>query len=58
VSEPGIPYDAVALYLILLHTNKLTTRLWLRSDEIAGPAARRGPSVRRIGEIACATGNW
>src|SRR6266478_9599548 len=24
VSEPGIPYDAVALYLLLLHTNKLT----------------------------------
>src|SRR6266511_596952 len=57
VSEPGIPYDAVALYLILLHTTRLI-------DEALGYIRTRLQDLPpgevllcvALAEIACATG--
>ena len=59
VSEPGVAFDAVALYLILLHANRLI-------DEAQGYILKnlRDPPLNEtllhiaMAEIAAATGNW
>jgi len=59
VSEPGIPYDAVALYLILLHTNGLIDEAlaYIRA-RLQDPPPGEVLLCVALAEIACATGNW
>jgi len=42
---------AVALYLILLHANRLIDEAQAYIRQVQDPAARRGPSVHRIAEM-------
>jgi tetratricopeptide (TPR) repeat protein len=59
VSEPGVAFDAVALYLILLHANRLIDEAQsyiLR--KLQDPPAEETLLHIAMGEIAAATGNW
>src|SRR5260370_14769561 len=58
-SEPGIPYDAVALYLILLHTNGLINEaLAYIGTRLQDPPPGEVLLCVALAEIAWAAGNW
>src|SRR2546427_12101658 len=59
VSEPGVTYDAVALYLILLHTNRLIdeAQAYIRA-RLQDPPPGEVLLYIALAEIASATGNW
>jgi tetratricopeptide (TPR) repeat protein len=58
VSEPGVPYDAVALYLILLHANRLIDEAlaYIRA-KLQDPPPNEVLLHVAMAEIAAATGN-
>jgi tetratricopeptide (TPR) repeat protein len=58
VSEPGIPYDAVALYLILLHANRLIdeAQAYIQA-RLQDPPPNEVLLYIVMAEIAAATGN-
>jgi len=58
VGEPGIPYDAVALYLILLHANRLIdeAQAYIRA-RLQDPPPNEVLLYTVMAEIAAATGN-
>jgi len=59
VSEPGVTYDAVALYLILLRINKLIdeAQAYIRA-RLPDPPPGEVFLYIALAEIAWATGNW
>ncbi len=59
VSEPGVTYDAVALYLILLHTNRLIdeAQAYIRA-RLQDPPPGEVLLYIALAEIAWAAGNW
>src|SRR5713226_7186780 len=59
VSEPGVTYDAVALYLILLHANRLIdeAQAYIRA-RLQDPPPGEVFLYIALAEIAWATGNW
>jgi len=59
VSEPGIPYDAVALYLILLHANRLMdeAQAYIQA-RLQDPPPGEVLLCIVMAEIAGATGKW
>src|SRR6266436_1746117 len=59
VSEPGVAYDAVALYLILLHANRLIdeAQAYIRA-RLQDPPPGEVLLYIALAEIASATGNW
>jgi len=58
VGEPGIPYDAVALYLILLHANRLMdeAQAYIQAS-LQDPPPSEVLLYLAMAEIAAATGN-
>ena len=59
VSEPGVTYDAVALYLILLQTNGLIdeAQAYIRA-KLQDPPPSEVLLYIALAEIACTTRNW
>jgi len=59
VSEPGVTYDAVALYLILLHANRLIdeAQAYIRA-RLQDPPPGEVLLCIALAEIAWAAGNW